>query len=145
MWDSYGYRSRQRPQKSNRNRINKKLRIPQVKASIKVTHSPDGPQVLEGGLSLIDFAPEGLTLFIEAPIAVGEEVSVTLEQPKQFYARGKVVSCANYLRNSKVLCESRRSYRVSIRFEFESDVEREEIKRFCDYLYSDILNVEHAA
>jgi hypothetical protein len=145
MWDSYGYRSRQRSPKNDRSRIGRKLRIPLVHASIKISQSPDGPQVIEGALSLIDFTPEGMTLFIEAPLAVGEEVSITLEQPKQFYARGKVAACGNYLRNSKVLCESRRSYRVNIRFEFDSDAEREEVKRYFDYICSDILNVQSAA
>lgn len=147
MWDSFGSRQRQKHKdwQSKRSRQNRSLRLPGVPVALRYAQLNAEPLVVEGFLSLIDFTPTGMHVFLDVPVFSGQDASVTLEKPRQFFAKSRVVSCVNYLVDSKVLCEAPLAYRAGLVFKFESDAEREEVRAFCEYLRTESLNLKRRA
>lgn len=138
MWQSsYSRRkARQQAQKQNRG---VRLHMQRVTAQLKYPADHGlgekvATTILPARVILNDFTPRGLTLFVPASILVGETLSITLDEPQQFYIRGKVIWVQ--LVESRIVCggETNFSYRMGIEFIFESEAEAEAAKAFCDMI-----------
>ncbi len=146
-WQSPSGRIRQAAQarKLERERNKPRLKLQKVQADIKVTGHARDPQFASGQVVLNDFSPNGVSLFTHQPLMVGDEVSLTLERPKQFYIHGRIISCQEFDTNSKILTTNTPSYRVGVQFTFESERERAEVRSYCDYIVRDVLFGRRAA
>lgn len=145
MWDSYQgrvtkKRADAKAQRDAKKSLLSRLRLPGVPATVKYAAVDADPVILEGVLSLADLNPLGMTLFLEAQLVPGSDVSVTLEQPRQFYVRGGIVSCHNYLADSKVIFERPLAFRCAVKFKFDSPEEAEEVRKYCEYIYAEVLH-----
>jgi hypothetical protein len=89
---------------------------------------------------LNDITPTTLVLFTSMPLLPGQEVAVTLEEPKQFYIQGSVSWCELYNINSHIISSNPFGYRSMIEFRFNTDEEREEVRAYCDELGIKWLN-----
>lgn len=143
MWDSYGHKQRQKQKawQTERTKRSRGLRLPGVPVTLRYAQLNAEPLLISGFLSLIDFSPEGMHVFLDCQVYCGNEASITLEQPRQFYVKSRVVACVNYLVDTKVLCEAPLRYRVTLQFKFESDAEREEVRAFCEFVRTESLRL----
>jgi hypothetical protein len=141
MWQSPSSRTRaaQAAKKRERDRLKPHLRIQKVHAEIKVLGAMRDPQFADCQVVLNDFSPLGVSLFSNTPLMVGDEVALTLEQPKQFYIKGRIISCQEYDATSRVLSKNTYSYRIGIQFKFETDEEKAEVKAYCDHIAQQFL------
>lgn len=141
MWDSYQARMRakEKARKSKSQSLAARLRLPGVPVNIKYAQVNAQPVLIEGFLTLSDLNPAGMTVFLEETLLSGSEVSITLEEPRQFYVKGRTISCLNYLANTKVIFEKALAYRVGIQFKFENPEESEEVKKYCKYIYEEVI------
>ena len=112
-------------------RKRKVYRLTRIDAEIKVIARPPAtPTYTEARLMLTDISPKSLNLFSVNPIMVGQEIGMTLEEPRQIYLRGRVVSCQEYDADSHIISVKPYSYRMQIKFIFETPEERERVARF---------------
>jgi hypothetical protein len=118
--------------KRAREKMKVQLRLKRVRAEVKILGSLNAPPVTEVRLFLNDISADGLGLFSGAPMMVGDEIALTMEEPKRFYVRGRIIACVEQNANSKVVSQSAPSYRVTIQFTFDGSAEREQVKLFCE-------------
>jgi hypothetical protein len=103
------------------------------------------PTVAQGRLLLNDISPKGLGLFSDQPIMVGQEIALTIEEPKRFYVRGRVVWCQEADADSHILSSHPFSYRIGLVFLFQNAAEEAQVKAYCDELARDVLYGAQAA
>jgi hypothetical protein len=141
MWQSPSSRTRaaQAMRKKERDRLKPHLRLQKVRAEVKVLGKAVEPQFADCQVVLNDFNPLGVALFSSSPLMVGDEVALTLEEPKQFYIKGRIVSCQEYDATSKVISQNTFSYRIGIQFKFETEEEKAEVKAYCDQIAQESL------
>ncbi len=144
MWDPYQSRVHKKRADAKASRDAKqsmlsRLRLPGVPAAIKYAPVTGDAVILEGVLSLADFSPLGMTLFLENQLVAGNDVSVTLEQPRQFYVRGQITTCHNYLADSKIIFERPLAFRCAVKFKFDSPEEAEEVRKYYEYISTEVL------
>ncbi len=146
MWDSHS--SRLRAKANARKKIDKntsaRLHLTGVPATLKYAEIGMETKLIEGVLVLNDLTPSGMTLFLKDPLAVGNDVSITLENPRQFYVRGKVTSCFNFSPGNKIISKNPVAFRASLRFNFDSEEEQEEVRKYCDYISYEVLGFKRA-
>lgn len=87
--------------------------------------------VVPASLLINDLTPSFVTVFSTRPIAVGQEVSLTIPSPRLFYVRGRIASCADATITRNIVSSHSFGYRLAIRFEFESEEEARMILRYC--------------
>jgi hypothetical protein len=140
-WQSPSSKLKQKAalQRRARERVKPRLHLHKVRAEIKVTGHARDPQFAEAQVVLNDFSPLGVALFSSAPLMVGDEVALTLEHPKQFYIRGRIISCQEIDATSKVLSQSVWHYRIGVQFTFETEEEKSEVRAYCDFIARDVL------
>lgn len=83
---------------------------------------------------LNDLSPKGVGLFSPIAIQPGQEVQLTIEEPKRFFVRGKIAWCQEYDANSHVLSRDPYSFRIGIEFEFTSAEEERQVREHCTML-----------
>ena len=103
------------------------------------------PAVAEARIILNDISPQAISLFCAAPLAVGIEVAITLEDPTRVYVKGRIVSCLEYELHQHVVSVQNFSYRVGILLSFETPEQKAEFKAFCDMIATKYLYVSRAA
>lgn len=141
MWQAPSQRMRALAvqKKRDRDRMRRPLHIKRVNAEIKLLSLQAEPQVTIARVILNDLTPKGMGLFCASPLLVGQEVAITLEEPKRIYLRGRIVWCQEYDADSHVLSQQSYSYRMGIQFIFESPEEQVAIRRFCEQLENEFL------
>jgi len=126
----------------------KRLKLQRVRAELKIVDKLE-TSVTEARVVLTDITPQGLGLFATMPLPVGQEVALTLEQPKRFYVRARVTACLEHDVESHVMTHDRYSFRISVEFVFATAAERAEVEKYCDTLKKDHLYgasfAQHAA
>ena len=138
MWQAQNQRLRAiaSQRKSEKERLSKKyLHIKRVLAELKVAGSlNDPPLVAHARVLLNDITPHGLGFFSTHALTPGTEIGFTIESPKRFYVRARVVWCQEYDAGSHIISETPFAFRAGIEFIFENDEEEKRIKQFCDDL-----------
>jgi hypothetical protein len=130
MWQAPNQRARALAQARRREkeRAKKPMHLRRVVGQLKAANNEEAANAR---VLLNDLTPKGMGLFCSKPMMVGEEVSLTLEQPKQFYVKGRVVWCQEYSVDSHVLSKVSYSYRVGIEFIFDTDEDRKTVEDYC--------------
>jgi hypothetical protein len=142
MWQSPNQRVR--AQANARRRERDRMRLPfhikRVNASVALS-GPDAASStsVEVRVILNDFTPKGMGLFSPNKFAAGDEVTVTLDNPKKIQLKGRIIWCQEYEARGKVLTEQTFSYRVGVQFFFASEEEEKSLKAYCD----DLLQNHH--
>lgn len=88
--------------------------------------------VVKARVVLNDLTAAGVHTFSAQQIVVGSSVALTMEEPKRFYVRGKVISCQTVMLDQRVITQQTYPYRIAIEFTFQSDKERAEVQRYYE-------------
>lgn len=121
-----------------RNRL--PVHFKRARAEVKLTGlGADPNKIIEARVLLNDITPKGIGLFSTSPMLPSQEISITVDQPKRLYVRGRIVWCMEHNINSHVLSESKYSYRVGIQFLFDTDEERKALETYVQELEKQYL------
>ncbi len=133
MWQAPSQRSRAlaHQKRKERDRYRQQFHVRRVRAEIKVSEPMVQSTRSAARVVLNDVTPNGLGLFSEHPVMPGQEVAITLEEPKRFYVRGRVTWCQEYECNTHVLSQTSFRYRVGIEFIFETPEEQAAVEAYC--------------
>lgn len=139
MWHSPYAKRRATGAAKKRNKM--RLTLKRVQAELKISNGTQisGNQrghVIGARVVLNDFGPKGIGAYSPEPIMVGQEVSITIEEPTRFYCRGRVTWCQ--MEESRVISEAAYAYRMGIEFIFANEDEAKAIEEYCKE-----LNREH--
>ena len=143
MWQGSSQRVRalQSEKRRQKERLARPIHIKRVRAEIKPRGSSVNQQlpITDGRVILNDISAQGMGLFSTQPQLVGQEVSITLEEPRRIFLRGRIIWCQEHDTETHVISQNAYSYRVGIKFLFESKEEEELIKQFVAELGRDVL------
>ena len=148
MWQAPNQRVRAMAtsKKREKERAKRRLHIKRVTAELRLVTSPPTEQPIQIVRVLLnDLTSAGVGLFSLHSLAIGQEIALTLDQPKKVYLRGKVAWCQEYDSDSHVLSAEAYSYRIGIHFVFETKVEQESVKMICEELVKTHVFVCRAA
>jgi hypothetical protein len=88
---------------------------------------------------LNELSPTGILLFSEAPFLGQQELTINIPSLRNFFIKGRVVSCAEIPMNPGILTARTLQYRVELAFIFQSDAERDAVREYCAYLKAAFL------
>jgi hypothetical protein len=138
MWQAPNQRLRSVIQAKKREREKKRrpVHLKRVSAEIRplATKLGQAAAVTAARVLLNDITVKGLGIFSEHAMTPGQSISITLEEPRRFYVKGRVVWCQEFEGESRVLSAQRYSYRVGIQFVFQSAEEQAEVEKFLTEL-----------
>jgi len=125
------------------------LHIKRTSAQIRV--APANPlnkgeeKTLEARMILSDFTPDDLRVFATERLPIGQEVSIMLEAPKPFHAKGRIVFLQELSREANIVNENNGYFniRMTVQFLPESDEQRSEILSYCIELQKECLGANH--
>lgn len=103
------------------------------------------PTVIWGYIVLNDVTPRGMYVFSTEPFKQDQSVAVTLEEPKRFYAKTKVISCQNVKTDSRVISEKTYAFRLALEYEAETEEEKAALKAFAEDIQQNYLYRQKAA
>lgn len=118
------------------------MHIKKVKAEIRLIQTSEQPtQATEARVVLNDLNPLGMGIFSSEPLLVGQEIAITLTDPKRVYLRGRIVWCQEFDIDSHVISQNNFHYRAGIKFTFTSKEEEDAVRQYVDemartFLYS---------
>ena len=138
MWDVPRYRIRAYVRALKRARAARKqprefeLHVKRVRAEVRIVEGfASKTEASPGRMILNDMTPLGTYVFTRTPFREGQVLEVTINEPKLFYVKGRVICCERINPDSVVLSEDPVPYRVAIAFTFQSLYEREMVRSFC--------------
>ncbi|MBI4925177.1 MAG: PilZ domain-containing protein [Bdellovibrio sp.] len=145
MWQAPAHRMRAmalaKKRARERNRIS--IHIKSVEGHLKLLEDKSSdPEHTQISIKVIlnDFGPKGVGIFSEKPFLIGQEIELSLENPRSLCLKGKIAWCQEYNANTHILSDKPCSYRIGIVFQFENEEQENQIKEFCislekEYLY----------
>jgi hypothetical protein len=140
MWQPPNQKARAQQAQKRRERARPKLQLKRVGAEIRIGGGlGKKAEIVRCRLFLNDIQPHQISFFSGHPLLVGTELSITIEAPKSFYVKGRLVVCAEYNRDSQVISEHAHRYRNTVELEFENEEQAAEVKSLCQSLASDHL------
>ncbi|MCM2277219.1 MAG: PilZ domain-containing protein [Oligoflexia bacterium] len=142
MWQAPNQRIRsiQSSKKRQQDRLRRPLHIKRVGAELKVLgQGPRQGAVAEARVILNDISHGGMGVFSSVPIVVGQEIAITLQEPRRVYLRGRVVWCQEYDTESPIISKNPFSYRMGVVFQFRDRQEEQAVKAFCEEIFREHL------
>ncbi len=122
------------------------LTLKRVPIQLAIQESLTAPvKIIWGFVALNDVVAKGLYAFTTDPLNKDTVVSLTMEDPRRFFAKAKVISCQNVHVESRVISEFRFSYRLALEYDPQSEDEREGQKQFADEISANFLHKKKAA
>lgn len=79
---------------------------------------------------LHDLSPEGIGLFVEKKLEIGETIDLVLPAPQRLELRGRVAWCRE-VPSYRVLKKKRLPYRIGVQFQFASSENRQALELIC--------------
>jgi hypothetical protein len=129
-----GVKRSQKEREKARNR--NPLHFKRTEGEIRLSQNfDDDLVVINCRVILNDLSPERIFVFSEKPIAVGQAVSLTIQDPKRLFFIGRVVSCKSLPVHRGIVSSHKYEYRIAIRFEFANAKE----KHAMQVTYFDLL------
>ncbi len=122
---------RSAPKKDKRR--SQRIEIPFKRARAEIKRELNG-DTTASRVFLSDISVTGVGLFAEAPLPPGERVTLTVMADASLTISGVVVWCSPYTLNMKILSTESFTYRMGIRFEFNSSKEVYEMMDYCTRL-----------
>lgn len=114
-----------------------KVPLQRVTAEIQIQSTRD---IIQGRVFLTDLSPTGVGLFASASLEKGELVSLVIEQPRHLFVKGEVAWCIPYTLETKIITSETFSYRIGIKFVFETEEEADTLKKYCEEIYASTSN-----
>jgi hypothetical protein len=105
------------------------------------SHAP----IIHARIVLNEMTPLGLFVAAEKALLVGQRVSLTMDQPKRFFVRGRITSCLDEGVDRKIIQEVSYRYRVGIKFDFKSANERAAVAAYCRELHAKYIHAREVA
>lgn len=140
VWQSSGQRRKaiQAARERQKHKSRKRLKLQRVRAELKILDGLES-SLTEARVVLTDVSPAGLGFFANVSLPVGQEISLTMEHPKRFYVKARVLGCQEHDIDSHVLSRDRFSFRLAVEFIFENDEERRQVRSYCEQLQNEYL------
>lgn len=129
MFINYGWKKPKLDPSKRRKATNAMPRFYRVGATLRRER---GGQVIAGRIILSDLSAVGVGIFLPAPVAKGESISLVIGVPQSIYLKGTIEWCGYYNLSSRVLSVENLVYRAYVKFHFESAQERE---AFCQFMF----------
>ncbi|MBI3555788.1 MAG: PilZ domain-containing protein [Deltaproteobacteria bacterium] len=104
-------------------------RLQRTSAQIQIRETGD---VIAGRVFLSDITPDGVGVFLAAPLQKGEEVFLVLEHPKHLFLRAEVVWCNLYRRDTRIISAENFQYRAGIKFQFDTESDQLLVNRYFE-------------
>jgi hypothetical protein len=83
---------------------------------------------------LHELTPTDLLFFSTERIPAGESVAISLDGPKKFFVKGRVMLCMEVPSETSIVTSPKYSYRVRMEFQFASEEERLEVQNYAHEL-----------
>ena len=110
-------------------------RLQRTSAQVQIRETGD---VISGRVFLNDLTPDGVGLFLTAPLQKGEEVFLVLEYPKHLFIRGEVAWCNLYRLNTRIISPENFQYRAGIKFQFDTETDHLIVARYFEEIAQSI-------
>jgi hypothetical protein len=81
---------------------------------------PKEEPAVHARLLLNDMTQKGVGIYSPIPFLPGQEVVIRLHDPRPFFLRGRIIWCREYNMKAAILSADPFTYRIGIRFVFES-------------------------
>jgi hypothetical protein len=120
----------------------KRVKLNRTDAEIKILNSnPSGDSpdesasaILPARVILNEFSDTGVGVYTTEPLRKGQEVALTIDDPRRFYITGTVLFCNEIRSDSKILQQVVYPWRVGVAFIYKTDAERSEVAAYCEEL-----------
>lgn len=149
MWQAPNQRVRAAAsaKKRERDRNQRPIHLKRVHADLQsIGESTSLPSVAsEVRLVLNDLTEAGFTFFSRKRLHAGQEVVLTLKDPRPLELKGKIVWCQEHEADGHVLSPEPFSFRAGLQLAFSSEEERAAFKAFCDELAESSITLASAA
>ena len=135
MWQAPSQRVRAltNAKKRERERQRRPIHIKRVVGQLKIMGAlGTEPVIAEARVLLNDMNTKGVGFFCGVAIAHGQEISLTIDEPKRFFIRAKVAWCQEFNTESHVLSKVSYAYRIGVHFIFASPEEEKAVADYCD-------------
>ncbi len=149
MWDVPRYRVRAylrsvraSKQRERERKERSQYHMKQVRAELRIGDSfNQALELLTAKVVLNDVTHQGMKLFVNEPLLPGTQVSLTIEEPRYFYAKANVLWCHPVTLNQRVLHREPLNFRVGLEFLFSSMTEQMAIRNYCQTIFVEHLNL----
>jgi hypothetical protein len=88
---------------------------------------------------LNELTPVGIHLFSESPFAGHQELTLNIPSLRNFFIKGKVISCNETPVNPGIMSARSFHYRIELSFSFQTEAERDAVREYCSYLKAAFL------
>lgn len=90
--------------------------------------------ILPARVILNEFSLAGVGAYTTQRLKMGQEIALTIDEPRRFYITGRVLICNEVRTESKLIQQNVYPWRVGIEFIYKSDAERAEVSKYCEEL-----------
>lgn len=141
---TYRIRSYLRRMKSTRPRHADRgapIHLKRVQAQVSVIEGlAISREMVPASALLNDLSLRGIFLFSTHAFVLGQRITITIQEPKTFFIRGRVVMCKIMSLHNNVISETSFPYRLGVLFEFRSAEERVAVKKYLDEIRGKFLS-----
>lgn len=149
MWDVPSYRIKtylrnmRAQQAKDRSRSKRdRMHIRRVKALVRVSSGLGAPvEIIDARLILNEFGPAGIRLYTTRPLTPGQEVSITIEEPRYFFAHARVAATQNVGFDRNIIAVEPYDYRVALLFKTHTTAEENAISSYVSELLSNLIHL----
>ena len=138
MWDSPASRAG-----TSKSKKKKKRRFPvhmkRTHVQLKKKGLGNTESILVARLLLNDFSPRGVEVFSPEALEVGQELSITVDEPKRFFCKGRVIACHEMISDTVVLTQVPHRHRIAIEFVFDNPAEEDSVKAYWEEIRSEFV------
>jgi hypothetical protein len=134
MWQAPSQRVRAltNAKKRERDKARRPIHIKRVMGQLKILGALGSePVIAEARVLLNDMTSKGVGLFCGIGLATGQEISITIQEPKQFFIKAKVMWCQEYNSESHILSKVSYAFRVGVQFVFSTPEEEKAVADYC--------------
>jgi Tfp pilus assembly protein PilZ len=144
MWQAPNQRIRALAQQKKREREKRgkgRLYLKRVVGELRLPAETLGgtSQTMLARVMLNDLSVKGVSAFSPEQLQIGQPVQLTIDQPRKFFVRGRVVWSQAVGQESHIISTTPFSYRIGIEFQLTSPEEEAEVRRFVEELARDFL------
>jgi hypothetical protein len=90
--------------------------------------------ILPARVVLNEFSLAGVGAYTTQRLKMGQEIALTIDEPRRFYITGRVLICNEVRTESKLIQQNVYPWRVGIEFIYKNDAERAEVSKYCEEL-----------
>lgn len=148
MWDMPNYRVKTylRNMRSQQNRerlksIRQRLHLRRAKALIRINDGlATATDTIHARVILNELQATGIRIYSSSQLRPGQEISITIEEPRYFYARALVTWVDDVGHDRKILTQNPLNYRVGLRFITRNQAEERAIAAYVNELQTTLIH-----